>query len=321
MAGLQHQLGQALAHCNPPETRRGTPTWCQANCFWTAYVSPAEEQSLQAGGQQNAGANGLPEEGVGGGQSQQTAGMSSGASSLPAEGIAQANLNRLQGCVLVLVACLQKAVLCWQTHACKCVFCWHRGSSRLAYGQERFQDLSTVASQSVANWALRLLAWHAHWCWSSLPEEGNGFLSPSLDLQLSHCQKKSCRVEVGWTISQIWKNCLIFPWRKKSTIFHIWFFQFIFYHCTKMWWFFTFEILIHCGVFFSIQRCLEGNLFLTKQQIDSNDLPMDLQSQKKNPEFSMGVFPHVFSSFQRVKSSWKVPIWTFEIWTLNVFLS
>ena len=74
--------------------------------------------------------------------------MPSGANGLPEEGIAGGSLNKLQVCLLVPMACLQKAVLCWQTLCFASVSGppagWHMV-------QEPFQDMSTIATQSVAN--------------------------------------------------------------------------------------------------------------------------------------------------------------------------
>ena len=107
MTGLQRQLSAALAQLQtPPETPREKekekeqPTSPSSDMEVEA-VDPrktvsepprsprpmVEEQSLQAGGNQDAGANGLPEEGIAGVQPEETAGVSSG-TSLPAEGSA-----------------------------------------------------------------------------------------------------------------------------------------------------------------------------------------------------------------------------------------
>ena len=106
-----------------------------------------EEQSPpKVGGNQDAGANGLPEEGIAGVQpeetagvssgtnlpgiqSQQTAEMPSGANGLPEEGIAGGQSQQTAG--------------------------MPSGANGLPAGwhmvQEPFQDISTIATQSVAN--------------------------------------------------------------------------------------------------------------------------------------------------------------------------
>ena len=68
-----------------------------------------EEQSLQAGGNQDAGANGLPEEGIAGVNLKRL----QGCLLLPAclqKAVQESNLNRLQRCLLVPMACLKKAL-------------------------------------------------------------------------------------------------------------------------------------------------------------------------------------------------------------------
>ena len=95
MAGLQHQLSAALAALQtPPETPRGgaatkeEPT-SPSSPSDMEVVDPRQTQSEPPMSprpiveEKNAGANGLPEEGIAGGQSQQTAGMTG--ASLPAD--------------------------------------------------------------------------------------------------------------------------------------------------------------------------------------------------------------------------------------------
>ena len=183
MAGLQHQLGQALASLQtPPETRRDTPRAADRQEEPTSPSTPSENEVVDSRQtkseppmsprpmveEQNAGANGLPEEGIAGGQSQQTAGMTGGSlcaeeiagvqpehtagmtgGSLPAEEMAGVQSQQTAGMSsgasslpaegsFVLADPMLASVSSAGTAG------WHSV-------QEPFQDLSTVATQSVAN--------------------------------------------------------------------------------------------------------------------------------------------------------------------------
>ena len=184
MTGLQSQLSAALAQLQtPPETPREKeqPTSPSSDMEVEA-VDPrktvsepprsprpmVEEQSLQAGGNQDAGANGLPEEGIAGVQpeetagvssgtsvpgegsagvqSQQTAEMPSGANGLPEEGIAGGQSQQTAGGLFaegsfVLADPMLASVSSAGTGP---PAGWH-------LVQEPFQDMSTIATQSVAN--------------------------------------------------------------------------------------------------------------------------------------------------------------------------
>ena len=172
MTGLQSQLSAALAQLQTPpeiprekEKEKEEPTSPSSDMEVEA-VDPrktvsepprsprpmGEEQSLQAGGNQDAGANGLPEEGIAGVQSQQTAQMPSGANGLPEEGIAGGQSQQTAGMPsganglpaqgsFVLADPMLASVSSAGTGP---PAGWHMV-------QEPFQDISTIATQSVAN--------------------------------------------------------------------------------------------------------------------------------------------------------------------------
>ena len=104
----------------------GRPVWWR-NQWWMEEGS-AGVQSQQTA-EMPSGAIALPEEGIGGGQSQQTAGMPSGANGLPAEGS------------FVLADPMLASVSSAGTGP---PAGWHMV-------QEPFQDMSTIATQPVAN--------------------------------------------------------------------------------------------------------------------------------------------------------------------------
>ena len=355
MTGLQSQLSAALAQLQPPpetprekEKEKEQPTSPSSDIEVEA-VDPrktvsepprsprpmVEEQSLQAGGNQDAGANGLPEEGIAGVQPEETAGVSSG-TSLPAQTMQESNLNRLQRCLLVPMACLkkalqeaslnklqvcfvvpmaclQKAVLCWQTLCLQVclllalglqqVGIWSRNLSRTCL-QLPPNQWPTCLKLTKMRWTFlssKVAALEvAHWCWSSLPEEGNSFftqLGPSQPSQW--LKKKACRAEVGVNNTSDLKTLFFFHEEKNLILDYS-----IFFSLHQPWSFFTFEILILCGDFFSIQRFLERNLFLTKQHLIAMVCQWIFWAKKKISEFSMEIFSQVFfSRFPRVKSS------------------
>ena len=180
------------------------------------------------------------------------------------------------------MACLQKAVLCWQTLCLQVCLLLALGLQQVGIWSRNLSRTSLQLPPNQWPTCLKLtkMRWTflsskvaglevAHWCWSSLPEEGNSFftqLGPSQPSQW--LKKKACRAEVGVNNTSDLKT-LIFPMRKKFLILD----YSIFFSLHQPWSFFTFEILILCGDFFSIQRFLEGNLFLTKQHLHHLHLP------------------------------------------------
>ena len=311
MTGLQSQLSAALAQLQTtPETprekekEREEPTSPSSDMEVEAVdprktvseppKSPRpmgkEQSPPKVGGNQDAGANGLPEEGIAGVQPEETAGVSSG-TSLPAEGSAgvqpeetagvplvpaclqkavqESNLNRLQRCLLVPMACLQKAVLCWQTLCLQVCLLLALGLQQVGIWSRNLSRTSLQLPPNQWPTCLKLtkMRWTflsskvaglevAHWYWSSLPEEGNSFfftqLGPSQPSQW--LKKKARRAEVGVNNTSDLKT-LFFSIRKKIIL------DYSFFSLHQPWSFFTFEILILCGDFFPYRDSLKEIFF------------------------------------------------------------
>ena len=187
-----------------------------------------EEQSLQAGGNQDAGANGLPEEGIAGVQPEETAGVSSGtsllaegsagvqsqltaempsgANGLPEEGIAGGQSQQTAGMPSGANGLPAEAVLCWQTLCLQVclllalglqqVGIWSRNLARTCL-QLPPNQWPTCLKLTKMRWTFlssKVAALEvAHWCWSSLPEEGNSFFTQLGPSQPSQWLKKTKR--------------------------------------------------------------------------------------------------------------------------------
>ena len=83
----------------------------------------------------------------------------------------------------------------------------------------------------------------------------------------------------------------------------------IFFSLHQPWSFFTFEILILCGDFFSIQRFLERNLFLTKQHLIAMVCQWIFWAKKKYQNFPWRFFLKFFLQVSKgQKFIKKVPI-------------